>query len=565
MKNKALFTFLTIGTALSIEACSFPFFSSNIEEAKTPLTESPSESNGLTEIQNQILDLIKEKSSGALSCNDYITLASLLSDEGLFLEARNTLEEAYKLFMDTSLIERLSKFTINLSEESKEKYDLASSLLSFMEHKDFSSVLGIFERDDLKDIFMQDICFGKRSFYISNENEVLLYLETGFDENDAFYSMAYSYSNNCFINVHGKNAVIQEIQDDGITITSILFSSDTVERKHCLLKDNLLDGDYSETVYSFDDYNNTLSKVYSSLDSLEGKEYKGTFKEGRVSLAEDIIEPVMNSEDEDFVNLPYAFYVENGKSFFRVKQLPKSDNMEYQFDNLFLGFYEKPECNPYEIKDSFLNELGPQNTANADNIVRVFNGNIQIFDGTTWYSIGSVEDFEANDPFNRYNDLLNSKEEVSIEEKDNSFADVNDVKTIEAIDNTVKEDEKPVSTIPVTKTPAAKTPVAQTPAAQTPAAQTPAAQTPATQAPTTPSVSEPSSEPDSQPSEPETPPPSPPEETPAITPSENPPSTPEDNTPGSAEEGSSGSNDNQEDDNSGGSDGDDVIWSDDLL
>lgn len=515
VKNKSLFSILTIGTAFSLSACALPFNAFNLNEEQTPLTDSVIEETQYTEKQRKIVDLLNKKSASDLSYEEYISLSTLYQNEGYFLDARNTLEEAYKLFMDSALLDKLSGMTINLLEENSSKQDIAKKLLSFMNDKNISEVLKIIESEEFKDIFMDEIYVGKRSFYLSINENPALFIETGFDENSIFTSLIYSIENNCFVKTDGNNAYIEENENNSFIITSILFSNDTVERKTGSIENGLLTGEFIEEVFSFDDYNNSLSNVYANLNTLEKKTFSSSFINGKASFADEI--DTIGDDSNEFVTIPYALCTENNKKLYRVKKVKKEDSESFLFDTAFIGKNNPPSINPYNLKAPFISDSKPENISNMEEMVRIHDGNIQLFDGIEWHIVGSVSEYESKDPFKGYSDYV-----ASIKENGNNVIESNT--PFSNGTDTVSITEKPApSTNNNTNTHSGSqnnNQVAKTP-------------TPSTPQPSTPVVSEPNPEP--QPSAPASNP-EPQPSTPASNPEQQ-PAIPEENTSTSGVDG----------------------------
>lgn len=538
MKNKKLFSIIIMCTSFSLQACALPLNTINLKDDNTPLADNVIEEDFYTDNQKKIIDLLNKKASSDLSYEEYISLSSLYQNEGYILDARNTLEESYKLFMDASLLEKLSAITVNIEEENSEIQNMANKLLSFMDTKDFYEVLKITENDTLQKLLMDDIVVGKRAFYLSANENPSLYIEAGFDENNIFSSCIYSFSNNCSVMTENNYALILENNNNNFISTSILFSSDTVERKIGSLENGLLNGNYKEEVYTFDDYNNTLSNIYGNLDSLEKKIFEGSFDNGKVSLTSGKTESFnTNNDSDEYILIPYAFLTENNKKFFRVKKTLKDEKESFLFDSSFIGKINPPSINTYAVKPSFIIESTPDNLSDIESLVRIRDGNLQIFNGNTWQSVGSVEEYESKDPFKAYSDFASSIDGKEVDYNQTDFSNGTE---------TVSVTEKNNTTTNTNNTNTGR----QTTATTT----QPPSQQIASPTPSTPTVTAPVSSPDPQPY------------SPVVTP----PSSDEGSDSGNESSGDNSGSSGSESGDSGNSNDDngddvDVPWSEDLL
>lgn len=541
MKNKKLFSIIIICTAFSLQACALPFNTFNLNEDNTPLADSVIEEDSYTDNQRAIINLLNKRAASDLSYEEYITLSSLYQNEGYFLDARNTLEEAYKLFMDASLLEKLSTITVNIEEENPEIQNTANKLLSLMDTKDFSEVLKITENESFQKTLMDDIVVGKRYFYLSENAIPSLYIEVGFDENNLFSSLIYSFSNDCSVMTEKNNALILENDNNNFISTSIRFSTDTVERKIGSLENGLLNGNYKEEIYTFDDYNNTLSNIYGNLDSLEKKVFESSFENGKVSLTSDNTESLnANNDSEEYSFIPYALLTENNKKFFRVKKILKDEKESFLFDSSFIGKVNPPSINPYMIKQSFIVENAPDNLSDIESLVRIRDGNLQIFNGNTWQSVGSVEEYESKDPFKPYSDFASALEdkESDLNESASAFSNGTETVSVSEKNNTSNNTNTNTNTGRPNTNPTTQAPSQQI----------------TSPTPSTPTVSAPVSSPDPQPSSPVVTPPSSDEG------SDSGNESSDDNSGSSGSEAGDSGNSN---DDSG--DDVDVPWSEDLL
>ena len=83
-----------------------------------------------------------------------------------------------------------------------------------------------------------------------------------------------------------------------------------------------------------------------------------------------------------------------------------------------------PSIVKYEPKDEIINTVDESYINAAASQIRIFDANIQVYNGEIWVTIGSVEDFIANDPLGdlivtKVENAANSEEDLTSEETSN--------------------------------------------------------------------------------------------------------------------------------------------------
>lgn len=543
MKRKFIYPAFIIANTALLSSCALPikaldksssFDTTVLEETSV----AKSENTVYSESEQEILDLYALKAQNVLSKDQYVTLASLLVNEGYIKDARDIYEEAYRLYSDSSLLNAHDALTVNALEEDQDIIDLLSTLNT----KDIAGALNHIESDTFKDSLMPVLCEGKRTYYLDN-----LIVEVGYTEGGIYYSNVYSDSYT--VSMMGDITKIQYTDNSGFTLITIDFNLGNFRIDKGTFVNNVLSGDYSVSIGLFDDYNDIKpSDIYKNIDSYSLETYTGSFDESGKTTVESpndaTLKALSKNAGTDSV-LVYAYNEDKTKCLY----IGVSDDeiSSCKFTENTLGYLTTPTITTYEIKDPLINSQSdePVNTSDEESTleVRVLDGHIQVFYGNEWIDMGEVSSYENNDPFKNYTEHKETVDNTYVPSKSESVLSLNSGEIV--------EEKKTVSSSTSSKTASSTTqttaPAATTPAATAPVASTPAASTQEASV-STPSSGSPSSSESSAPA--------------ASTPSSSDTSDSSSSSDSSQQEQSSGSSGGSE--SSGSSDGSDMGWSPDF-
>ena len=131
-----------------------------------------------------------------------------------------------------------------------------------------------------------------------------------------------------------------------------------------------------------------ITKLCMNRELFDKVEYKGNFDESGKTTLEQPSE--LNGA------IIYAYCEDNIKYLFINTEEATSD--EYIFSNQIFGLQEMPSIVKYEPKDEIINTVDESYINAVASQIRIFDANIQVYNGEMWVTIGSVEEFIANDP-----------------------------------------------------------------------------------------------------------------------------------------------------------------------
>ena len=349
----------------------------------------------MTDVEQAILVYEEKYASGEATADDLRTLADLYGQAGMPLNQRNILEQNYRLNGDEASLPLLTDLTINVKEESIAVQDAANGLLTNLSTEEYlDEAIGTLNSEDWFNTMMPKLNTGSRRYYLETENGQILCMETGYKENGSRYTAIW-------------------LTDADGTLLHILQTGDSVYLLRTTLVDGVYQGNfeswlclaslgsiyYEQGVYdngicvgeyncnAFSGMGNTdLMALWSNREDFEYISYYGVFdSEGKTTLAQPV-----SAESAEII---YA-YDATGENYLSLQKPSGPDAKEMVFDCNTWGLMPYPAFTTYEVQT----ENALSQTASALEI-RIYDSNIQWFDGTSWHTIGPVSDYAASDPF----------------------------------------------------------------------------------------------------------------------------------------------------------------------
>lgn len=366
-------------------------------------------------------DLVSEKSaieeyeikyaSGELTADDYKELADLYGKEGMRKRQRDLLEQCYRLYNDVQCIELLKDITVNIEEESdgiKEEAERLLSNLSTPEYLDEAA--GMLLSDDWQSLMMPKLREGSRRYYMTDEaGKTTLCFEVGYDEAGEKYSSAWYAAED------GSVSGLMRREDSLQMLTSKLADgkyqgdfdawlcmagSGDVYHETGTFENGVCTGDYTAQV-SYGHEASDLFALWSSRADMDMTEYKGAFEDGGITAVAQLDGSQKNVGNDEDNFIVYAYTADkSGYLFVNVPEEAAAGS--FVFDCSALGMEPYPEFALYEPQ--MKNDSGTQEQMIDSGAVkvRIYDSNIEWFDGSRWHVLGAVEDYRKADPFEAY-------------------------------------------------------------------------------------------------------------------------------------------------------------------
>lgn len=385
----------------------------NKETASEQTDGSSAESNPGGE-KSAIEEYEIKYASGEFTSDDYKKLAELYGKEGMRKRQRDLLEQCYRLYDDAQCIELLNDITVNIEEESDGIKAEAERLLSNLSTPEYlNEAAGMLLEDDWQSLMMPKLREGSRRYYMADETgKTTLCFEVGYDEAGEKYSSVWY------------------VADDG-SVSSMVRREDSLQMLVSKLVDGKYQGDFeawlcmaeSGNVYhelgSFEngvcygDYTAQVSYGHEASDlfalwnnraDMDMTEYTGAFADGGITTVSQMDSSQRNVVKDGNGEEKYIVYAytsdKNGYLFMNVPEQAAADS--FVFDYSVLGMKSYPEIAPYEPKIQNDSQNKGQMIDSGAVKVRIFDSNIEWFDGSRWHVLGAVEDYRKSDPFEAY-------------------------------------------------------------------------------------------------------------------------------------------------------------------
>lgn len=494
-----------------------------------------------------IADYEERYSTNGLNSEEYRELAQLYMQNGQIKKQRDMLEQCWRMYGDQEAFALLQDITVNAQEEGTALQQQAELLMQNLDIPEYrNEAASVIYSQDWFQIMMPKLKEGKRNYYYETQGaDGVMVWSTGYDLTGRTYTNVWYR--------HGEEMVILRQTPESIQMVTTGFSngkyqgafeswlcvaaSGDVRHETGTFTDGLVTGAFSASVHSGTEPLDLIA-LWATRLQMDFTVYTGNFDENGVTTLE---QPDSDRRDtksggqEGKEQVIYAYTEdESGYLFLNVNEgTAASDQV---FTAQLLGAPEYPAFGFYApVQQSISNDSVKEVQINAADVkIRIYDSNLEWFDGTRWHTAGTVEEYEAQDPFQSYTGRENEVPGIISDENGENITETEGSLYSETGIGAVKKAQtKPSGT---TSKPGTKPTNPSTPN-PTPSTPTP---TPSTPDPT-PSTPDPTpSAPDPTPSTPD-PTPSTPDPT---------PSTP-DPTPSTPSEGNG--------------DETDIEWSDDIL
>ncbi len=379
----SLFAFLTVFSVLS--GCGV--VQNNIEESISgngTLEEHLSQP-ALSELEQSILLYEEKYADGSADASDVRALAELYGQSDRIRRQRDVLEQAYRLFGDEESLTILEQITVNIAEEETAIAELAQQLYDNLSINGyFDDGVAMLHDDTWFFTMMPKLDIGHRRYYLEEEDGSLLCLEVGYNENGTRYSAIWlTQSDGEVLHLQKQSDSIYMLQTklvdgvyQGAYETWLCLASDgDVYHEQGFFENGLSSGSYDCRVYLGSEAADILS-LWSNRENFSFISYYGEFDDlGRTTLTQ----PSSLPEGE----IVYA-YDASGKKYLTM-QAP--DSAQTVFDAAFWGLKTYPLFTPYSVEHF-------EQVDSVDNVtpqIRIYDSNIEWFDGNVWHIAGSVK------------------------------------------------------------------------------------------------------------------------------------------------------------------------------
>lgn len=447
MKRKATkFMALAISTVLviSLTACG-DGNGEEVEDAVTPVEAQPM----LSELELEILNLETKYNKGEFAGADYLALADAYSRAGDIRRQRDMLEQDYRLYEDADAFSTLQGLSVNLEEETEEIRSRAQEMLNDLELPEYlDESVNLIDSGDWFSTMMPKLKEGQRSYYLERDAQPLFYAQVGYTGDGQRFSKVWYTGSETKRFLSQEGAIIRlvtvtstvvedpastagtdttaetaDIQDTATPRAatpadmgawngtfeswSVDSATGSITHEQGTMQKGVLTGDYTCNIHAGEGGLDAFS-LWNNREGMEYITYTGSFDaEGKV-LTEQPSEEIRKKllEGTDYTDLILYAYDATGENCLWQGTGAETSVADYRFGGELIGLENRPEYTSYEVPETMAAD--DDGTGNAGETgtekpkIRIFDGEIQWFDGKYWVSAGNVKEMAKQDPFVAY-------------------------------------------------------------------------------------------------------------------------------------------------------------------
>ena len=416
-----------------------------VEDAVTPVEAQPM----LSELELEILNLETKYNKGEFAGADYLALADAYSRAGDIHKQRDMLEQDYRLYEDADAFSTLQGLSVNLEEETEEIRSRAQEMLNDLELPEYlDESVNLIDSGDWFSTMMPKLKEGQRSYYLERDAQPLFYAQVGYTgEGQRFSKVWYTGSETKrFLSQEGAiirlvtvtstvvedpastagtdtTAETADIQDTATPRAatpadmgawngtfeswSVDCATGSITHEQGTMQKGVLTGDYTCNIHAGEGGLDAFS-LWNNREGMEYITYTGSFDaEGKV-LTEQPSEEIRKKllEGTDYTDLILYAYDTTGENCLWQGTGAETSVADYRFGGELIGLENRPEYTSYEVPETMAaDDDGTGNAGETDTEkpqIRIFDGEIQWFDGKYWVSAGNVKEMVKQDPFAVY-------------------------------------------------------------------------------------------------------------------------------------------------------------------
>ena len=447
MKRKATkFMALAISTVLvtSLPACG-DGNGGEAEDVVTPVEAQPM----LSELELEILNLETKYNKGEFTGADYLALADAYSRAGDIRKQQDMLEQDYRLYEDADAFSTLQGLSVNLEEETEEIRSRAQEMLNDLELSEYlDESVNLIDSGDWFSTMMPKLKEGQRSYYLERDAQPLFYAQVGYTgEGQRFSKVWYTGSETKrFLSQEGTiirlvtvtstvvedpastagtdtTAETADIQDTATPRAATPADMDawngtfeawnvdcatgSITHEQGTMQKGVLTGDYTCDVHAGEGGLDAFS-LWNNREGMEYITYTGSFDSEGKALVEQPSEEIRKKllEGTDDTDLILYAYDATGENCLWQGTGAEISVADYRFGGELIGLETRPEYTSYEVPETMAADDNGTGSAGETGTekpqIRIFDGEIQWFDGKYWVSAGNVKEMVKQDPFAVY-------------------------------------------------------------------------------------------------------------------------------------------------------------------
>ena len=361
----------------------------------------------LSDLEQEILNMETQYNKGEFAQADYLALADAYSRAGYIRKQRDMLEQDYRLYGDAEAFAALQGISVNLEEESAEISQRAKEMLNNLELTEYlDESINLIDSADWFSTMMPKLKEGKRNYYLEQEGGTLLYVQVGYTEAGERFSKVWYTGNGTkrFLSQEGAAIRMVTVEAEGAFDSwSMDCASGNITHEQGTLTDGMITGEYTCGIHTGEGSLEAYS-LWSSREGVDYVTYTGSFDaEGKILTeqpAADVKKKLL--EGTEYTDLVLYAYDASGQKCLWQGIGADTTAEDFRFGTELIGLDTQPEYTAYEVKTMTAEDTATAEGTDVTAQVRIYDGEVQWFDGKSWISAGSVEELEKQDPFVAY-------------------------------------------------------------------------------------------------------------------------------------------------------------------
>ena len=386
-------------------------------EGEQQTTDAPGEDYEvyLSEEDQALARLEAKHASEGLSAAEYMELAKLYQQSGQIKKQRDMLELCWRLYGDTEGYGILQDITVNAREEGEALIAQAELLLQNLDIPEYhNEAASVIYSQDWFGVMMPRLKEGRRNYYLEADDAGgVLVWSSGYDKTGMQYTNVWYRQGEEIVilrqtpeRIQMVTTSLQQGSYEGAfeSWTCYSASGDAYHESGVLGQGKLI-GDYTVRVHKGTGPVDLIA-MWATRESLDFTEYTGSFAEdGTTTLEQPAASRLgkLTGSEEGMDQLIYA-YTQDQQQFLFLNVPEGTQREEKSFGAQMLGAIDYPEFQFYTPVQVSSSELMDVQINARDVKVRVYDSNLEWFDGTRWHTVGTVAEYVAQDPFARYED-----------------------------------------------------------------------------------------------------------------------------------------------------------------
>ena len=361
------------------------------------------------------------------------------------------LEQDYRLYEDADAFSTLQGLSVNLEEETEEIRSRAQEMLNDLELPEYlDESVNLIDSGDWFSTMMPKLKEGQRSYYLERDAQPLFYAQVGYTgEGQRFSKVWYTGSETKrFLSQEGTiirlvtvtstvagaedptstagtdtTAETADIQDTATPRAatpadmgawngtfeswSVDCATGSITHEQGTMQKGVLTGDYTCDVHAGEGGLDAFS-LWNNREGMEYITYTGSFDSEGKALVEQPSEEIRKKllEGTDDTDLILYAYDATGENCLWQGTGAETSVADYRFGGELIGLEARPEYTSYEVPETMATDDDGTGSAGETDTekpqIRIFDGEIQWFDGKYWVSAGNVKEMAKQDPFAVY-------------------------------------------------------------------------------------------------------------------------------------------------------------------